>query len=372
MDIRTHDNGRYHRREMRIGDQVVAWLTVIDYQMRIGSAQVRMAGIGGVETHREHRMKGLMRILFDDTVRYMTDEGYDVSVLFGIPNFYTKFGYAVCLPSSRVTVQTRDAERAQAGAPLIQARPFQLGDLPFVIDLYSRHNAVRTCSLVRAAEHFTGFPIGTWWDQSADAVVFEDSGQPIGYAAWDKTDQSVNVIEAETTDDRYWGALLGEFARQAIAKRCGQISLFMPPDHPLVCYAQRFGCEWTITYPRHGDGMMRVLNQATLFDKLRPELEQRLVARPLPETIDLAIHTDLGAVRLSAAGGRLTVSAGAVAGAADSVTLSQDRLAQLVAGYRDARDVLNDTQVQTTGNARTGLEALFPRGWPYMWHADHF
>jgi predicted acetyltransferase len=70
----------------------------IDLPMRIGDAVIRMAGIGDVYTEREHRMKGYMRYLYEDTLTYMTEEGYDVSMLFGIPDFYTKFGYAVCLP----------------------------------------------------------------------------------------------------------------------------------------------------------------------------------------------------------------------------------------------------------------------------------
>jgi predicted acetyltransferase len=371
MDIRTRDEGRYHQREMLIDGQVVAWLTVIDYQMRIGSALVRMAGIGGVETAPQHRMKGLMRILFEDTVRYMTGAGYDVSLLFGIPNFYTKFGYATCLPSYRVTVATRNAELAQADAPACQARPMQPEDLPFVIDLYERHNIERSCSVTRTAEHFTHFPKGTHWGQPAEAVVFEDeAGRRVGYAAWDKTNERVSVIEAEAEEAGCFGALLAEFARQAVAKRCGHITLHLPPDHSFAEYLQRFGCEWTIAYPRHADGMMRLLNQATLFDALRPELERRVMAARLPAPLDVSVITELGALRLRLIGDRLALEHNA--GAPASITLSQDKLAQLIAGYRPARDVLNDAGAQVTGNALPLLDALFPRGWPHLWHADHF
>ena len=109
MHIITNDEGRSHRREMLIDEETeIAHLWVIDFQMRIGTAQVRMAGIGDVYTNRQYRMKGYMRHLYEDTLNYMTAEGYDVSMLFGIPNFYTKFGYATSLPDpQRMPAATR-------------------------------------------------------------------------------------------------------------------------------------------------------------------------------------------------------------------------------------------------------------------------
>jgi hypothetical protein len=202
-------------------------------------------------------------------------------------------------------------------------------------------------------------------------VVFEDeAGRRVGYAAWDNTNERVSVIEAEAEEAGCFGALLAEFARQAVAKRCGHITLHLPPDHSFAEYLQRFGCEWTIAYPRHADGMMRLLNQATLFDALRPELERRVMAARLPAPLDVSVITELGALRLRLIGDRLALEHNA--GAPASITLSQDKLAQLIAGYRPARDVLNDAGAQVTGNALPLLDALFPRGWPHLWHADHF
>ncbi|MCL5998859.1 MAG: GNAT family N-acetyltransferase [Chloroflexi bacterium] len=281
MDIRTRDEGRYHIREMLVDDQLVSWLTIIDYQMRIGSAVVRMAGIGGVETHHKHRMQGHMRVLFEDTVQYMLAQGYDISMLFGIPNFYPKFGYAVCLPWPKATVQTRDAELAQTEAVPCNMRPVGPDDLSAIIDLYNQRNASRTCSLVRTAEYFKGFTKGTGWDTRTEAITLEDGqGGFAGYAAWDKSDQTVNVVEVESISPSFYPALLYEFARQAIARRCGHITLFMPPDHPFAQFVQRYGCEWSIKYMRHSDGMMRILNQASLIEKITPELKRTFIRAP--------------------------------------------------------------------------------------------
>jgi predicted acetyltransferase len=343
-----------------------------------------MAGIGGVESRPEHRMKGYMRGLFADTVTYMTGRGYDVTALFGIPNFYNKFGYAACLTNARVTLQTRNAELAQSDSPPHHVRPATPDDMPWIVDLYNRRNATRTGSLVRTAEYFKGFSKGTHWGQPAEGVVMEDhAGQRVGYAAWDRSREHVNVVEAECADERYYGALLREFAAQAIAKRCGQVTLYLPQDHPFAEYAQRFGCEWSIAYPHQADGMLRILNQAGLFDKLQPELQHRysLVA-PLTEPRSVILATDLAATRIDIEDGRVicrTVAPSPVvppanrAAAVPTVRLSQDRLMQLVMGYRSARDLLSErSYVYTAGDPQPLLEALFPKSVAYLWLADQF
>ena len=53
----------------------------------------------------------------------MQHEGFDVSMLFGIPNFYPKFGYATCMAQPKVSIKTRDAELANARALPLQAPP---------------------------------------------------------------------------------------------------------------------------------------------------------------------------------------------------------------------------------------------------------
>jgi predicted acetyltransferase len=384
MEYRTRDESRHHTRELAVDGQVVSWLTVIDYRMRIGTAEVRMAGIAGVESRPEHRMKGHMRGLFADTVAYMTGQGYVVSALFGIPNFYHRFGYATCLANTRAVLQTRDAELAQSDVPPHQLRPATADDMPWIVDLYNRHNAARSGTLVRLNEHFKGFTKGTHWGQPAECMVLEDhAGQRAGYAAWDRSRERVSVVEAECVDDRWHGALLHEFAGQAIAKRCGQVALHLPQDHPFAEYAQRFGCEWSIEYPRQAEGMMRILDQAALFDKLQPELQRRYSrVAPLSEPRAAILATDLASTRIDIAGGQVscrTVPPSPVvpppsrAAALPTIRLTQDRLMQLVMGYRSARDLLSErAYVYASGDALPLLEALFPKSPAYLWLADQF
>ncbi len=377
MKITTSDDGRSHSRELWIDgeEKSVCHLWVIDFTMRVGTTVVRMAGIGGVHTEREHRMKGYMRQLLEDTVHYMITEGYDISMLFGIENFYTKFGYAAGLAGFECKVKTRDAEvsagTAVAAGPYI-TRPIGEADMPAVLDLYNANNATRVCSVVRIIEDFPEFHKGTWWGTPPDTQLWGDAnGKLLAYAVWDHYDKAVKVAEVEACDDALFPTLLSFFAAQAVEKRCEDVQFFIPPDHPFAEYVQRFGAEWTVTYPRYGSGMLRLLNQQPFFEKIAPELERRLaLSRSAGYTGTLTFQTDLGTLTLVINRGRITLAGKASDG--PRLELSQDKLTQLVIGYRSARDVFNDPQVAAHGDVLPLLNGLFPKGTPYIWVADHF
>ena len=79
-------------------EEQVSGLGLREFQMRFGSAQLKMGGIEGVNTKEEHRNKGYSRRVMEVTMTFMAENGYDVSMLFGIRDFYHKFGYATVIP----------------------------------------------------------------------------------------------------------------------------------------------------------------------------------------------------------------------------------------------------------------------------------
>jgi len=380
MEIRTAEEapGRYRRELWLDSETQVAHLFVLDYVMRIGSAQVRMSGIGDVYTERAHRMKGYMRVLYEDTVAYMTREGYDVSMLFGIPNFYTKWGYAVCMPECSLTIKTRDAELAGELARPIAARPIAAGDMPAVLELYNHRNATRTCSIVRSLEGFPEFTKGSWYGTPTAPLVWTDeTGRLLGYAAIDKADEEVKVTELEAWDEGLFPTMLYAIVEQAVAKRCETITIYAPSDGAFASYVQRYGGKWAISYNRHGGAMMRILNQLRLFEKLAPEFSRRLAALGLATaTGRVCLVTDLGVVALDIASGAVSVSANGLLCreevAIPTVRLPQELLTQWLVGYRSVADGLNSPGVEADAEAIPLLNALFPKHDATMWRADHF
>jgi len=370
--ITTNLEGRSYRRDLWIGEEIASWFWVIDYQMKIGAACVRMAGIGGVQTKPEYRMRGLMRALMQDTLDYVVQEGYDVSLLFGIEDFYTKFDYAPCFARHRIAVATRDAEDARGRARDVTVRPIGEGDWDNVLALYHESNRARTCSLLRPKEFCRQFRVGSWWRRKASGFLMEDAdGRFAGYAAFDEFPTETSIIEAETVAPELFPTLLYEFAKQAIEKRCERIVVHMPPDHPFAEFLRRFGCEVTGEFPRSGAAMLRIINQDTTLDKLAGEFERRIAASKLEGysgAVD--IRTELGSTTLVFDGGALALRHGATS--ERFLELPQAKLCQLLAGYRPVRDMLNDDEVKTGGDILPVLEALFPQGYAWTWATDYF
>jgi hypothetical protein len=391
MRIRTHDKGRGHLRELLVDGETASRLTVLDHQMRIGSAQVRMGGIGGVHTKEKHRMKGYMRQLMDDTVEYLKNEGYDVTVLFGLPDFYTKFDYAACLPSHRLLVSTIDAEEAQNDMGDYEIRKIEKGDIDSVRELYNQNNRSRTCSIVRTKESFSGFGRIPIDGGSTDNFLVEDNNkQLLAYAVFQKSQKRVGTFvlgehlaagggdaligagfEIESGEDKVFPTILYEFARMAIERRCGHVAFFMPPDHPFANFCHRYGCGLTTQYPKNEGGMMRIINQRTLFEKIEGELGRRISDSQLRNySGSLQIRTEIGSTAFRFRNGFLSIHSGQKAD--NFLILPQSKLIQLIVGYRTARDILNDSDVEASGTIESLLDTLFPETIPYIGLPDRF
>jgi predicted acetyltransferase len=95
--------------ECLLEDEVVSHLWINDRTMRIGSARLRIGGIGGVGTDRKHRNRGYSKLCMEAATELMSLKGYDLAFLFGIRDFYDKYGYITCMPEHTFTMDTRNA-----------------------------------------------------------------------------------------------------------------------------------------------------------------------------------------------------------------------------------------------------------------------
>ncbi|MGD8237007.1 MAG: GNAT family N-acetyltransferase [Armatimonadota bacterium] len=371
---------RSHHRELMVDGESVSRLSIVDHEMRIGCATVRMGGIGGVHTDKEHRMRGYSRRVMTDSVEYMRENGFDVSLLFGIRNFYHKFGYITALAQHRLTMPIPPVDE---GNGQHATRPMTDADIGRIIDLYNEDNRTRTCSVVRRHDRWTHFRKGSRFRVEARAFVVEDAGgDVVGYAGYDDVEDAVNIFEVAATDDAF-AELVREFVRMAQAMDADTISIFAPPDHPFIEYCHRHDCHLTTNFRADGDGMLRIINLRSAMEKTLPELEARLqrdvrfASAGPEEPTGLRIATDIGAVVLQVAGASLTVEDGDGAAACE-LALPQAILTQLLIGYRSLRSVLGDEAVSVSGDCTGLLDALFPSGpgrqpcEPYIWAADHF
>jgi GNAT superfamily N-acetyltransferase len=375
---RSDDQTVYVR--LYLDEQPVSSLIINERRMRIGATAVKMGGIGGVDTRPEHRLKGYMRQVMDCAVQLMHHQSYDVSTLFGIRNFYTKWGFASWLSASTLTLRTEDAGRCSGTLPV---RTYRRQDLAAVVSIYNRQNARRSCSIVRPRAWKRPFRKGSrFFCLPRLFVVTTPRGRVVGYAAVDDvmvdrstkertpvTDQ-IAVAEVGGSDPSAHYSILAETARQAQELGIEEIAFHLPIDHPFAVFCRRWGATARVGVPADGAAMGRIIRVPRLLRKLRKELGTRLRSTGL-RTGRLWVETDAGSagIRLSREGVRIEQQRSSHAPA---LVLPQWALFQGLIGTRDADALLADERVTAEGDVRPFAEALFPLQWPYMWTPDHF
>lgn len=366
----VEDGNRSHKIELTVEGRSVSELQILDYDLRIGVASFKMGGIGGVETHERHRMKGYASKVLSKAVEYMAEREYDVSMLFGISDFYHRWGFTTCLPEYELTIATRNAEKA---SEVFSSREFESGDLESILNIYEMNNRHRSCWAVRHKDFWLPFKMGTHWDRPAKCKVIvgdgSGRGDVLGYYAYDDSRYAVRITEIGFGDVNVFEGMLCEFARMAIERRAERISVFIPPDHPFVAFCRRFGCSVSIDYPHDAEGMMRIISLRTFLRKLKPELERTM--DPSPKARTLKVITDIGEIALSVTGSEVNV-AGSPDRIDESINIPQGVLMQLISGFRCADEIIGDPSVRSSGGAREMLISLFKQANPHYWIADKF
>ena len=108
---------------LQLDGRQVSRVVIVPMLMRIGAAVVRMDGIGGVGTEEEFRNRGYSRRVMESAVQQMQRGDAALSTLFGIQDFYQKFGYETTGPEYSVILPFGDASPATPSASLICRAP---------------------------------------------------------------------------------------------------------------------------------------------------------------------------------------------------------------------------------------------------------
>ena len=351
-------------------EQDISRLWIHEYQMRFGTAQLKMGGIAGVGTKEKHRNKGYSRRVMEDSTAFMTENGFDVAMLFGIPDFYPKFGYATVLPETWVEL---DTEKAQAAESTYQIREFETEDVPKILALYAANNAERTGTPLRDETRWKDFKMGSDFGVVADPfVVLDEANEVIGYFVCDDTEEKCVLCDIGFQDRTIFETIVRFLADRAKRIGAAQIECSMPADHPFAIFCRRYGCRTDIQNPKNRGGMMRIINQSSTLKGITGELEKRLrrSAHLSQWSGKILISTELGQDCLGIDRGRVVHTSSKAN--AFHLEVPQDKLIQLMMGRRSIEDLAVESDVSVTGGIVPILETLFPLGYPHVWWPDRF
>ena len=374
-DLTTHvvDHGSRWQLSLVKDGEAVSGVGIVKNSIRIGTASVRMAGIAGLWTSPDHRLKGYGSRSMWEAIRLMDAEGRDASVLFGITDYYHRYGYAPVFPDVALSLISADLPRCEDA----DVRPMRRSDVAEVVRLYNAHSGRRTGMVVRGQDWVPRWRMPRMGEDTVRragrvTVVCRPSGRIAAYYVSDIQAGRFDVSELGVSDPWSCLALAGSLRRRAMRQRIERIRVHVPPDDPFARFCVRFGSEHRIAFPSNSGSMGRIIRLAPLFRKLLPTLTGRLGDADVRWVRPLELHTDIGNVCLNPVSGRVVLNQRPPALRPLRVSLPILKLTQLAFGYRAAADISHDGGVSIPNAAMPVLDVLFPVGTPYMWWSDRF
>ncbi len=348
------------------GDRVVGNVTVLRVPVRLGAAVLETAGIAGVCADPRARNRGIASALMRDALAASKDAGLCFSLLFGINNFYHRFGFVPAWAEHSMTVKAAEL----AGVPRWRARKAAGDDLPRMLEQYGRLYGPVDGSCVRHPRVFQR-------RKKAVTMILRgpnrgDWAYAIFWMGKSEGDPRPHLLEAAGTGADWPDAVLHEAARYTGRTDHDEMVVALPAFHP-ICRRLTFrSAVAKLNYVRNGAAMGAVLDFAGLARAMAPEWCRRIAQA------GLAVPLRGLNVRFRGEYYRWWPDRG------DGRTERQphlprpldvefnDGLARLVMGYGEPDEVLRNYGMRATEAALPLVRAMFPARQNAFSALDHF
>jgi Acetyltransferase (GNAT) domain len=409
IDLVEHETGESEA-ILSLDGKKLSRTVIIPMFMRIGEAVVRMDGIGGVETEEEFRNRGYSRRVMESCVDVMTSGDGAISTLFGIEDYYPKFGFITAGPEYTVSL---DLPEDLAQIPPIPTswtfRPVAPDDMPTVKRIYHETTKHATGALRRHEEPDdpdsvksfarTSLPsakIGTraWKklegvfeadSQDSCNVLVDPAGEIVGYAWEGKLENWWMYVRRRDDPNEFHMAevmALSPTAADVIVSACRfwgkeampgatRVDIAIPPEGYVAMAAYYEGGMMLEDNVRRGDFMCRTLDPSRLITQMLPEFSARIRASSLNICGDLTFRTDLGDASMSVTPDGASADP-VTTGERFIVELPQDTLARLCFGAFETSDLLERLPHRPDDRTWALMEVLFPRRHPHIYPLDRF
>ncbi|MBM4043293.1 MAG: GNAT family N-acetyltransferase [Planctomycetes bacterium] len=339
----------------------IAQVRIADRTMRLGAALLRVAGIGDVCTLPSHRKHGLMRMLFAHINQFMRDEGYDLSLLFGIPDFYTKFGFTTGVANEWLLVPRQQLAELK---PPYRGRRARRTDTAAIRRLHLDDLATRDGAMARWGDAWLRRACREKWCR----VVEDARGRPLAYWRGEpRPDDAFALNEASLGRRPSRDAVLSVLADLAkAAKACEKprLRIELPAAHPIGQFCVADGCEAHRGIGHRGGAMVRIVGLDSLCRRMAPEWQRLLAASPVAGWAGrLRLKTDIGTVDLAIVRDKVGIVGGASVPRESPpaiISTSQDKLCRLIVGFHAPSAALALGEARIGRAARPLADALFP------------
>ena len=339
---------------------------VIDRPILIGGTAVTAGEIALVGTVEERREEGFGRAIIEHALGYMGRRRYPMAFLFGIPEFYERFGFRYGLRTfmsgQDTTIEVRSILATSPPSGYL-VRAIEDRDIPDLSLLYRRDTEKEiTGAAARDADYWRwliGHTAETGLVDAGNRLIVERDGRPVGYAlvAGRPLNSEIgqpaprfSIAEGFASNRGSSDALLLAAAERAGSADESEMSIYLRPDSLLGGRVAELG-RLCIDRPSASTSELSTWNVSCT--RLRGVLETRLMrSRFGEEQVSLRIETEEQQATVTVGRGRPRIV---------HLTIPQTDLGPLVTGFTP---VPEQGSLLCSDESLPVLEALFPRQEP--------
>ena len=353
-------NSHYDWETSRIGiidDKIISHFGIWDYNTRIGSAHLRVAGIGAVITHGDFRKKGYLTKTALPCIEAAKVAGYDLSVLFGIPNFYHKLGYSRAWSHSSYKISLKDLPKENPNKPY---KKLKISQTEEIAKLYNSENKVLTGTAVRPTfKYYNPKLKGYYWEN--------DKGSIGGYVFIKMENEKFECVEAVGDVDQILKTLVS-LARKNCYRNVEFNYLHYESD--LCKVLRRKNCSFEKRFEACAGPMIRIINLESTLEKMCNEFSRKIKSSAMSNWSGTLLISDSNEkVTLKISNGKVCVIKNVKT---KHSVKGDEKLAQLLFGTDEPLETAAAVGIKFSGDGKKLAKVLFPNGHPMLALRDGF
>ncbi|MCM8772502.1 MAG: GNAT family N-acetyltransferase [Candidatus Omnitrophica bacterium] len=359
---------------LEVEGNIIGTVRIHKHWMKIGKSNILKGDVGDVAILPEHQGKGYGHKLMEEAVKWMKENNFDISRLGGLCRFYKRFGY-IRFPRRYIEIEI--GRKARAGASFVEE-----GELPIDEEMLKKIDIFRETdrdACIKLREEFYSRYNGVLIDEdfgvSQIFYVFREGNEILGYIGGVKYEEEFSEFEAKITIYNLaykWNkpyvlqTLLKYINNFAYKNGINRITLRIPFDpeiiEPLLEIPFRFKA--IETYGGATANMLQIINIMSLFNRLVPELEERLRKQGLSSYSKvIKISTEKDIVILDINKGKIKILKDKKADT--ELKIKEFYLLHLILGllsFSEVEEVLKEKEkIKIIPEERNLLNVLFPR-----------
>ena len=374
----VENNSAFQSHQLRgafLGNTLLGGCHVDARTLRIGSARLRTACIGGVVTVTEHRKQGVAAALLQDAVQYAQQQKHALLLLDGIADFYHRFGFIDVFDNIYHTIDSKTIQAQPRSPYMVRQATFE--DIPALFELYQQHYGSHAGSF----ERDLAFQERLFHERGGikPYLAVDKKGTVQGYLLLNKRPEKLVAYEVAAND---WHAILA-LLQQHVAltvERSGaensvEISWPLPTDsETFYLLSDHLSLHSQVTHTPDADWMARTAHLPTLIDALLPLWNERWQRYNVGRSGVLAVVIENESFLLGSdgVGIHLLDPMTSSAHAARQVTMTQQVFIQLLFGYRPVSWAAKQLGQVIPEDLHSLLDILFAKTQAWIAGSDAF